>query len=126
MTISINGKDYEIYFGMGFVRALDEKYFITGNNGIKFGTGLETRIPFLLTKDPTVLAEFLYLGTCASEKRPTLKEVDGYLDEVEDIDALFEEVLEALKKQNATKNAVKQILETLAEQEKALKKTKRS
>ena len=57
----------------------------------------------LLDNDAVTLAEFLYEGTCAEKKRPTLKEVDAYIDQVDDIDALYEEVIDELKKHNATR-----------------------
>lgn len=109
MVLNINGNDYEIHFGIGFVRKLDEKYFVTNQSGVKFGTGLETKVPMLLDNDAVTLAEFLYEGTCAEKKRPTLKEVDAYIDQVDDIDALYEEVIDELKKHNATKAKMAQM-----------------
>ena len=98
MVLNINGNDYEVHFGIGFVRKLDEKYFVTNQSGVKFGTGLETKIPMLLANDAVTLSEFLYEGTCTEKKRPTQKDVDMYIDQAEDIDVLFEEVIEELKK----------------------------
>ena len=103
MVLNINGNDYEVHFGIGFVRKLDEKYFVTNQSGVKFGTGLETKIPMLFGNDAVTLSEFLYEGTCTEKKRPTQKDVDMYIDQAEDIDVLFEEVIEELKKHNATK-----------------------
>ena len=36
MVLNINGNDYEVHFGIGFVRKLDEKYFVTNQSGVKF------------------------------------------------------------------------------------------
>ena len=122
MVITINGNDYKINFGIAFIRKLDEKYFVKNQSGVKFGTGLETKIPLLLTNDVLTLSEFLYTGTCTEEKRPTQKEIDQYVDEVEDIEALFDEVVDELKKHNATKLKMKEITEMLEKQEKMMKK----
>lgn len=122
MVITINGNDYKINFGIAFIRKLDEKYFVKNQAGVKFGTGLETKIPMLLTNDVLTLSEFLYTGTCTEEKRPTQKEIDQYVDEVEDIEALFDEVVDELKKHNATKLKMKEITEMLEKQEKMMKK----
>lgn len=122
MVITINGNDYKINFGIAFIRKLDEKYFVKNQSGVKFGTGLETKIPMLLTNDVLTLSEFLYTGTCTEEKRPTQKEIDQYVDEVEDIEALFDEVVDELKKHNATKLKMKEITEMLEKQEKMMKK----
>ena len=118
----MNGNDYKINFGIAFIRKLDEKYFVKNQSGVKFGTGLETKIPMLLTNDVLTLSEFLYTGTCTEEKRPTQKEIDQYVDEVEDIEALFDEVVDELKKHNATKLKMKEITEMLEKQEKMMKK----
>lgn len=117
MILTINGTDYRVKFGIGFIRELDEKYFVKSQSGVKFGTGMETKIPMLLTKDVVTLSEFLYMGTCAEEKRPTQKEVDEYIDGVEDIEKLFGEVVEELKKHNATKLKVKELGDALEKQE---------
>ncbi|WP_418471725.1 tail assembly chaperone [Eubacterium sp.] len=90
MVLNINGNDYEVHFGIGFVRKLDEKYFVTNQSGVKFGTGLETKIPMLLANDTVTLSEFLYEGTCTEKKRPTQKDVDMYIDQAEDIGTSFQ------------------------------------
>lgn len=115
MTLNINDKEYEIYFGIAFVRALDEKYSTPGAGGAKFGIGLETYISKLFTGDAVALSEVLYAGTASEKTRPTQKLIDQYIDECEDIDALFEEVFDELKKQNATKKRAIKVLETLEE-----------
>lgn len=101
MVLTIGGTDYEVRFGVRFVKTLDEKYN-KKIDGMAYGMGLEMRIPFLFSEDITVLSEFLYEGTCHLKKRPTVSQVDDYIDECEDIEALFEEVKSDLKKQNAT------------------------
>ena len=120
MVINIKNNDYEVRFGIAFVRALDEKYYVQSKTGIKFGTGMETRIPLLLTYDPITLSEFLYLGTCTEKKRPSQMDVDAYVDQVEDIDALFDEVIQELKKQNATKKKMETLAADLAEESESL------
>lgn len=118
MNININNKNHKIIFGVGFVRTLDEKYFITNKAGIKFGVGLSQRIPALLTHNPVALSEFLYEGTCTEDERPTQKEIDAYIDNCEDIEALFDEVISELKKSNATKNETLEAIKAVAEAEK--------
>lgn len=121
MVVTINGTDYNVKFGIGFIRELDKKYFTQSQSGLKFGMGMEVKIPMLLTKDVITLAEFLHTGTCTEEKRPTQKEIDEYIDSVESIESLFEEVVEELKKQNATKLKIAEVEKALAEQEEELK-----
>lgn len=125
MKITINGTDYAEHFGIGFVRAMDEKYFIASDAGLKFGCSMETQIPKLLDGDPVVLSEFLYEGTCTEEKRPTQKEVDRFVDEAGNIEDLFNEVVSELKKGNATRAKVAQIEESLRAEQEALDEMER-
>ena len=123
MIITINGIDYRVKFGIGFVRELDKKYY-TENHAktIKFGIGIETQIPLLLIGDVVSLAEFLYLGTCTEEKRPSMEEVDAYIDTHDDIEGLFDTVIEELKKSNATRIKVGELAASLKEADKTFKK----
>lgn len=121
MVINIKNNDYEVRFGIAFVRALDEKYYYEQSGlGTKFGTGMETLIPRLLLYDPVALSEFLYFGTCTEKKRPSQMDVDAYVDQVEDIDALFDEVIQELKKQNATKKKMEALAADIAGESKSL------
>ena len=105
MQITINEKEYNVKFGVKFVRKMDEKYYVS-DGGIKFGMALEKKLPTLFAGDVVTLAEVLYEGTCAESKRPAKDEIDTFIDEHEDIEGLFEEVLEELKNSNATQVAI--------------------
>lgn len=118
MILTINDIDYEIKFGIGFVRRLDEKYYTKGVAGAQFGLGLESRLPLLLAGDTLVLAEFLYMGTAHLDKRPKQADIDDFIDTVGDIDALFDEVVDELKKQNATRRKTLKITEAFDKDEK--------
>lgn len=119
MVLTINGTDHELNFGVRFVRELDKKYYVESQGGIKFGTGIETRVPMLLTGDAVTLAEFIYTALDTDgKKKPTMQDIDNYVDSVEDIEALFDEVIEELKKQNATKMKMKEFTDRLKQEEK--------
>lgn len=122
MIVKIKNKEYQINFGIAFVRALDQKYFTKGVGGATFGLGLEATVPKILTGDVTTLADYIYEGTAAEKSRPSQKEVDAFVDSIEDIDAFFDEVVDELKKQNATRRKVLEMTEVLnAQQEKLAK-----
>lgn len=108
MIITIKEKEYELKFGLKFIRELDKKHTII-QNGLAFGTGLDYVIPMLFTDDIVTLSEILYAGTCTEKVRPTQNDVDVYLETHSNIEELFEEVREELKKHNATKLKAKQM-----------------
>lgn len=114
MNIEINGTDYEVRFGIAFVRALDERYHTDGKNGSTFGLGLESTLPFVLTGDAVKLSEVIHTGTAHLKKRPTTAQVDDYVDSHENIDELFAEVIDELKKQNATRKKATALAEAMA------------
>lgn len=124
MQININGKEIELNFGIRFVRELDEKYNIVVS-GKKFGVGIEETIPRILMGNVLALEDVLYAATWTAKKRPTLSEMDDFMDSVEDIDALFEEVVEELKKQNATKKRALSAVAEIATGEAEINETKK-
>lgn len=108
MQIKINGVDYTLRFGLKFIRELDEKYYFE-KNGVKFGATLEDRVPLIFARDPVTLSDFLYSATATEDNRPTRDEVDTYVEDCQDIDKLFEEVLSELKNSNVTKSRMEQM-----------------
>ena len=116
MVMEIKGTEYEVHFGIKFIRELDKKYEIEREN-MKFGAGLEMIVPLLLGYDATKLSEILYLSTCTEKKRPNQESVDEYVENHEDIEKLFEEVMDELKNSNATRLKVKDLMEGLEELE---------
>lgn len=125
MILKINDKEYEAFFGMAFVKALDDKYSQKGIGGAKFGLGLSVIIPKLLDGDATALEECLISSFSSEKDKPSIKDIDAYIDNVEDIDAFFDEVIEELKKHNATKKKTLQILETIEEDERKKKEAEK-
>lgn len=110
MELTINEKVYNFKFGIGFVRHLDGKSSIN-QNGVQFGIGLETLIPNLLTGNTVTLSDCLFAANMTENPRITQDQLDNYIDdEGTDIDFLFDTVLEELKKSNATKKKVENLL----------------
>lgn len=106
MELNINGQDTEIIFGLAFNREIDLKYKLEGR-GITFGAGLDTLIPQLYAESAVALSEVIYHGTAHIKKgRPSGHQVDNFVEETEDLDALFEQVLAALSEANISKKKV--------------------
>ena len=101
MTVNIDGKEHEVRFGIRFVAELDKKYADAKTAG--YGVGLAYAVPLLLDGDVLTLADVLHMSFCTEKNAPSKDKVDLYVESVEDIEGLFSEVLDELKKQNATK-----------------------
>lgn len=112
MVITINQNEYEVHFGIKFIRELDQTYFVSREN-IHFGAGRETTVPLLLNGDTVILSDFLYLGTCAEKKRPARADVDAYIEDHPDLERLFDEVCSELKNGNATRLKMRKVLHSL-------------
>lgn len=68
MILNIDGKDYELNVGIGFIKKLDDKYYINENN-IKFGTGLNYLLSNLKLYNAVVLAEGIALAAGISQEK---------------------------------------------------------
>ena len=122
MELEINGKVYRFKFGLGFVRYIDGKSSIE-QNGMQFGVGLENLIPNLMSGSVVTLADCLFAANRTENPRATQLIIDNYLeDEETDIDAVFDMVLDELKKSNDTKKKAVDLIEEIEKEiEKATK-----
>lgn len=113
MQIKVNGKDVNLNFGVRFIRELDQKTGLTLTiRGIKqnFGMALTKVIPALQSYDVAVLADLLYCAAWDNQERPSLSDIDAYLDDKNtNIDKLFDDVQRELKSSNAARTATKNL-----------------
>ena len=79
MQLTINGKEYELNFGVRFVREMDKNMGAV-MHGINFGMGVAKALAGLNAYDAAVLADTIYSATVASKKRPSANEVDDFID----------------------------------------------
>lgn len=102
MELKINSEIKNFIFGIKFVRELDKKFFIE-NNGMKFGTGLSTKLIEIHSGSIVALADVLYCATSTEPKRPSLEDVEQYLETCEDIEKMFDDTLAEIESNNAGK-----------------------
>lgn len=114
MQLEIKGKTHNVKFGTRFVAEMDKNH-IAERQGFKFGAGLQSSVPFLIDHSIVTLAEVIYTGTITEPPRPSLNDIYDYIDEVEDIEKLFVDVLDELRQSNASKLFMAQVEKDLAE-----------
>lgn len=105
MELTINEKKVELKFGVRFLRELD-KIASVENSGIKFGMGLSRSILGLRAYDAAVLADVLYAASYGKVGQAT---IDNYLDNCEDLEKIFDDVIKEISESNAANLAVKKM-----------------
>lgn len=110
MELEINNKKQTLYFGVGFVRELDQVAGIK-SSGMTFGMGLSITIPALSMFDPAALSDVIYSATVTNSPRVAHEEVDGYVDTLDEkkLEKLFNDVQKEVNSANALKVALKNL-----------------
>lgn len=112
MQIKINGKSYELNFGIRWVNLMNQKHNIN-QNGLVQGMGINQAVASLMQYDPVSLSEIILNATWINKDRPTLADIDNYLDTNADIYSLCNNILHEIESANATKAQVKNVLKTM-------------
>lgn len=120
--LTIGGQVYQFKFGMGFMREINKKVSQAVDGApkdYKKNVGLNYAIAGIIDGDVEELVDVLIAANKGMQLRVTKELLDNFIDdECEDIDIVFEEVLNFLGKANATKKAVAN-LQKMIEEEKA-------
>ena len=120
MQIKINGKDYELNFGIRWVLLMNQKHNIT-QNGLSQGMGINQAVASLSQYDPIGLSEILLNATWINKERPTSADIEHYLETDADIKKLCDSILKEIETANATKAQVKNVLKAMKQaQERAM------
>lgn len=116
--LTINGNVYGFNFGMGFMREMNKR-ISTPVEGldVKKNIGLQYAVAGILDGDVEELVNVLETANRGQELRITRQQLDNYIDdENTDIDKLFEDVIDFLKRTNATRKVTVSLMEELEKQ----------
>lgn len=93
---------YDFKFGLGFLREINKgaEYNL---HGIVVNAGLEKTLPNLMGRDIETLVEVLKIANKTEKPRISDAEIERIIEECDDVEALFEELIEELKTSNFTK-----------------------
>lgn len=112
MQIKINGKDYELNFGIRWVLLMNQNHNIT-QNGLSQGMGINQAVASLSQYDPIGLSEILLNATWINKERPTSADIEHYLETDADVKKLCDSILKEIETANATKAQVKNVLKAM-------------
>lgn len=112
--LTINGIAYKFNFGMGFMREINKLIVqpVDDLKNVSQNIGLRYYVLCLLGKDIEALVKVLETANKGQDTRVTGALLDAYIDDADtDIDKLFGDVLDFLKRANATKSATMAVIE---------------
>ena len=107
MVITINGKDYQLYFGLDFISYMDKKYHIV-ENGFHLGQGLTYAVAQMELANPLILVDLIIAGTITGAK-PKPEDIKKYIETEADIEVLMNDFLSALATAPSTKFTMKKL-----------------
>lgn len=113
-SLKINGKEYDLHFGIDFIREMDKRYEVNGN-GVSFGMGINSAIVYLKDNNPVILEDIILAATHTAKTIPSVADIEKWLEEQEDLDKVFEDFLSTLKTAPLTKSKVAKVLKAMAE-----------
>ena len=107
MLLTINGKDYQLYFGLDFISYLDKKYHVV-QNGFQLGQGLTYVVAQMELGNPLILLDLITAGISTAEK-PKPEDIKKFIETEADIEVLMNDFLSALKTAPSTKFTMKKL-----------------
>lgn len=117
MQVTIDNKDYELNFGMGFVRALNKAQGMIVQE-VNIGNAIEKTMPGLLARDPEILEAYVLCANRDLTQRNVDKFIENLVLSDEDGQA-FEEfadkLLDAVKEGTMTRLPFKKATQKVEE-----------
>lgn len=120
MIINLNDKEMTLNFGIRFIRECDErtkeKMTFKGITQ-EFSEGLSKYVGGLLNGKATDLVSVIDCALWKHKGEYTTDDLYDWFDNLEDTDAIFDQVIEELERSNASKKELAQAKKTLANQQ---------
>lgn len=113
MEIEVNGEIYQLVAGFGFLHEVNKKVTVdVPNTGKKKEVGLKFMVASISDGDIDALADCIFYMNVGQTPRLKKADVENYLEDVDDIDKVFEDVINFLSQANACKKEVRPLVST--------------
>ena len=113
MEIETNGEIYQLVAGFGFLHEVNKKVTVdVPNMGKKKEVGLKFMVASIIDGDIDALADCIFYMNVGQTPRLKKADVEKYLEDVDDIDKVFEDVINFLSQANAGKKEVRPLVST--------------
>lgn len=115
LELEIGNRVYEFKAGIGFMREINDrmKRDVEGVKGAKTSVGLRYFTALLIDGDVDALIEILWTMNKGFDPRVTKTDLENYIEDIEDIDVLFQKVIDFLSRSNACKKVVTALIEAV-------------
>lgn len=128
MIITLNDKDYNLYFSIASIDYLDREYYVEAS-GVKFGFGVGMVYQQIAMKNVVGIFKAVKAGLINKNiKDSVIEEFIVKKAEEDKLDELCEGLIDELKKQPLTKKAVEELtkrIENVQENQVNLERTKK-
>lgn len=113
MEIEVNGEIYQLVAGFGFLHEVNKKVTVdVPNTSKKKEVGLKFMVASIIDGDIDALADCIFYMNVGQTPRLKKADVENYLEDVDDIDKVFEDVINFLSQANACKKEVRPLVST--------------
>lgn len=113
MEIEVNGEIYQLVAGFGFLHEVNKKVTVdVPNTGKKKEVGLKFMVASIIDGDIDALADCIFYMNVGQTPRLKKADVENYLEDVDDIDKVFEDVINFLSQANVCKKEVRPLVST--------------
>ena len=108
MELEIDNAIYQFKAGFAFIREVDPMQK-QRQNGIEENVGLNLLIGGLYDKDTEDLLTALYAMNKGQNPRVTKSKLEEYIEDCDDVEGLFDQVVDFLSKSNCVKSKAKRL-----------------
>lgn len=111
MEIEVNGEIYQLVAGFGFLHEVNKKLAVDVQSiGTKKEVGLKFMVASIIDGDIDALADCIFYMNSGQSPRLKKSQIESYLEDVEDIDKVFEDVINFLSHANVCRKEVMQLM----------------
>ena len=123
MEIEVNDDTYQLVAGFGFLHEVNKRVTVdVPNTKNKKEIGLKFMVASIMDGDIDALVDCIFCMNADQTPRLKKADIERYLEDVEDIDKVFEDVINFLSQANACKKEVRSLMTSMQKEEKEEKK----
>lgn len=119
MEIEANGEIYQLVAGFGFLHEVNKRVTVdVPNTKNKKEVGLKFMVASIMDGDIDALVDCIFCMNIGQTPRLKKTDIERYLEDVEDIDKVFEDVINFLSHANVCRKEVMQLMSMQEEEKK--------